>query len=185
MTVCGLRALRGAMEGIAASLLCTCGAEGQPNVSMIGQVHRVDDEHVALSWQVFNKTRANLMATGRACVELFDPLTHARHRLHPDHVETRTEGPLHEMMKARLAGIASPRGLEGVFRLLGADLFRVTGIGQLPPPRRRCANARGRRFCPRCGPAPTSWRAVATSTSWTMPCSSGWCGTLRSRMRSC
>jgi hypothetical protein len=134
MTVCGLRALRGAMEGIAASLLCTCGAEGQPNVSMIGQVNRVDDAHVALSWQVFNETRANLMATGRACVELFDPLTHARHRLHPDHVETRTEGPLHEMMKARLAGIASPRGLEGVFRLLGADLFRVTGIGQLPPP---------------------------------------------------
>lgn len=35
MSVCGLRALRGAMEGIAASLLCTCDADGQPNVSMI------------------------------------------------------------------------------------------------------------------------------------------------------
>lgn len=133
MSACGLRALRGAMEGIAASLLCTCDVDGQPNVSMISQVHWVDDEHVALSWQFFNKTRANLLATGKACVELFDPLTHARHRLHLDHVETPTEGPLYEMMKARLAGIASHHGLEGVFRLLGADIFRVTGIEQLTP----------------------------------------------------
>jgi len=29
MSVAGLRALRGAMEGIAASLLCTCDGEGQ------------------------------------------------------------------------------------------------------------------------------------------------------------
>jgi GNAT superfamily N-acetyltransferase len=122
------------MEGIAASILCTCDAEGQPNVSMISQVHWVDDDHVALSWQFFNKTRANLLATGMACVEIFDPGTGARHRLHLDHVETRTEGPLYEMMKARLAGIASHHGLEGVFRLLGADIFRVTGIEQLTAP---------------------------------------------------
>jgi hypothetical protein len=122
------------MEGIAASLLCTCDTDGQPNVSMISQVHWVDDDHVALSWQFFNKTRANLQATGKACVELFDPSTHARHRLHLDHVETRTEGPLYEMMKARLAGIASHHGLEGVFRLLGADIFRVTAIEQLTAP---------------------------------------------------
>ena len=134
MSVCGLRALRGAMEGIAASLLCTCDADGQPNVSMISQVHWVDDDHVALSWQFFNKTRANLLATGKACVEIFDPGTHARHRLHLEHVETRTEGPLYEMMKARLAGIASHHGLEGVFRLLGADIFRVLGIEQLTAP---------------------------------------------------
>ncbi|ADZ71008.1 GAF domain-containing protein [Polymorphum gilvum] len=134
MSPCGLRALRGAMEGVAASLLCTCDAEGQPNVSMISQVYWVDDDHVALSWQFFNKTRTNLLATGKACVEIFDPLTHARHRLHLDHVETRTEGPLFEMMKSRLAGIASHHGLEGVFRLLGADVFRVAGIEQLTAP---------------------------------------------------
>ncbi|MFN6925167.1 MAG: GAF domain-containing protein [Tabrizicola sp.] len=134
MTVCGLRALRGAMEGIAASLLSTCDADGLPNVSMISQVHWVDDDHVALSWQFFNKTRANLLATGKACVEIFDPGTHARYRLHLDHVETRTEGPLYEMMKARLAGIASHHGLEGVFRLLGADIFRVVGVEQLTAP---------------------------------------------------
>jgi hypothetical protein len=134
MSACRMRTLRGAMEGIAASLLCTCDADGQPNVSMISQVHWVDDDHVALSWQFFNKTRANLLATGKACVELFDPATHARHRLHLDHVETRTEGPLYEMMKARLAGIASHHGLEGVFRLLGADIFRVTDIEQLTAP---------------------------------------------------
>jgi len=101
---------------------------------MISQVHWVDDDHVALSWQFFNKTRLNLLATGQASVELFDPVSHARHRLQLDHVETRTTGPLFEMMKARLAGIASHHGLEGVFRLLGADVFRVVSIEQLSAP---------------------------------------------------
>lgn len=129
-----LRDLRGALEGIAASILCTCDADGMPNASMISQVHWVDDTHVALSYQFFNKTRANLLATRKACVELFDPATLAKYRLHLDYVETRTSGPLFEIMKAKLAGIASHHGLEGVFRLLGADVFRVVDIEIVAPP---------------------------------------------------
>ncbi|MBF9029460.1 GAF domain-containing protein [Rhodobacterales bacterium HKCCE3408] len=129
-----LGALRGAMEGVCASNLCTCDAEGMPNASMISQVHWVDSDHVALSYQFFNKTRANLLATRQASVSMTDARTMARWRLQLDYVETRTEGPLFEVMKAKLAGIASLHGLEDVFRLLGADIFRVLSVEEVSPP---------------------------------------------------
>jgi adenylate cyclase len=134
MSAVDLRALRGSMEGFCASTLCTCDEEGLPNASMISQVHWVDEDHVALSYQFFNKTRRNLLATRQACVQLFDPSTLAIHRLDLDYLETRTSGPLFETMKAKLAGIASHHGLEKVFRLLGADVFRVVGVEQVRPP---------------------------------------------------
>lgn len=129
-----LRALRGTMHGFCASTLCTCDAEGLPNASMISQVHWVDEDHVALSYQFFNKTRRNLLATRQACVQLFDPATLAIYRLDLDYVETRNAGPLFETMKAKLAGIASHHGLEKVFRLLGADVFRVVAMEQVEAP---------------------------------------------------
>ena len=134
MSAFDLRALRSAMEGVSASTLCTCDADGLPNASMISQVHWVDEAHVALSYQFFNKTRRNLLATKQACVQIFDPTTLAQYRLDLDYVETRTSGPLFETMKAKLAGIASHHGLEKVFRLLGADVFRVVDVEQVKPP---------------------------------------------------
>jgi adenylate cyclase len=137
MNAFDLRPLRGAMEGISASTLCTCDAEGLPNASMISQVHWVDEAHVALSYQFFNKTRRNLLATKQACVQIFDPGTLAEYRLDLDYIETQTSGPLFETMKAKLAGIASHNGVEKVFRLLGADIFRVVNVKEVKPPSAR------------------------------------------------
>ena len=99
---CGfdLAALRGAMEGVSAATLCTCDADGLPNASMISQVHWVDAERVALSYQFFNKTRANILTTGRACVSVLDVRTLGKYRLNLEYEETRTEGPLFETMRA-------------------------------------------------------------------------------------
>ncbi|MFD2857239.1 GAF domain-containing protein [Seohaeicola zhoushanensis] len=134
MTALTLDGLRGSMEGVYASMLATCDAEGTPNVSMISQVHYVDPEHVALSYQFFNKTRANVMQTRMAAVQITDPATFSHHRLDLDYVETQTSGPIFETMKAKLAGIASHHGMDGVFRLLGADIFRVLRIDAVPGP---------------------------------------------------
>ena len=131
-----LEALRFSLEGVVASVLATCDREGTPNVSMISQVHYVDSEHVALSYQFFNKTRRNLMDTRVASVQILDPQTFAQHRLDLDYVETLTSGPVFESMKAKLAGIASHHGMENVFRLLGADIFRVASIEAVPGPQR-------------------------------------------------
>lgn len=132
MTTVTLDALRRSLEGVMPSVMATCGPDGTPNVSMISQVHYVDRDHVALSYQFFNKTRQNLLATRRASVTIIDPATYARHRLALDYIETRTEGPLFESMKAKLAGIASHAGMSGVFRLLGSDVFRVRTIELIP-----------------------------------------------------
>ena len=46
-------------EGIIPSAICTVAADGTPNVTYISVVHRIDDDHVALSRQFFKKTDEN------------------------------------------------------------------------------------------------------------------------------
>jgi adenylate cyclase len=132
MTGPTLDAIRTCLEGFVPSVIATCDADGVPNVSLLSQVHYVDPERVALSYQFFNKTRRNVIATRAASVAVMDPVTMAQYRLSLDYEETRTSGPLFESMKAKLAGIASHTGMEGVFRLLGSDVYRVRAIEPIP-----------------------------------------------------
>jgi hypothetical protein len=131
MTV-SLSALRACFEGAVPATIATCAADGTPNVAKLSHVHFVDDRHVALSYQFFNKTRENLLHRRRATVEVIDPLCAALYHLHLEYLRTETEGPLFEYMKARLAAIASHTGMSKVFRLLGADLFRVLRVEAMP-----------------------------------------------------
>lgn len=152
MTGLSLDLLRDALDGGTPAALATCDAGGMPNVSFISQVHYVDPDRLALSYQFFNKTRRNLLATGRAAVIVTDHVTLAQHRLDLDFEETLTSGPLFERMKAQLAGIASHAGMEGVFHLRGADLCRVRAItefrppSRMPPPRRNLMASARRTF---------------------------------------
>lgn len=132
MTALSVSDIRACLEGILPSVLATVDAEGVPNVSLISHVQYVGPEHVALSYQFFNKTRRNLLATQRASVAVADPDTNAQYRLALEYLETQTCGPLFEVMRAKLAGIASHSGMQGVFRLLGADVFCVRGIEPIP-----------------------------------------------------
>jgi adenylate cyclase len=125
-------AIRDCLEGAIPATVATCAPDGTPNVSYVSQIHYVDSEHVALTFQFFNKTRANVLAHPHAAVLVVQPLTAARYRMQLEYLRTETEGPLFESMKAKLAGIASHTGMVGVFRLRGADVYRVHGIEQLP-----------------------------------------------------
>jgi len=124
--------IRDCLEGSIPATVATCAADGTPNVSQVSQVHYVDEAHVALSFQFFNKTRENVLANPRAAVAVIDPITAVQYRLALEYLRTETEGPLFERMKAKLAGIASHSGMSGVFRLRGADVYRVLGIERLP-----------------------------------------------------
>jgi adenylate cyclase len=152
-----LDAIRACFEGVIPGTMATCSSDGVPNVSYLSHVHFVDSEHVALSYQFFNKTRQNLLANPHAELAVIDPHTAAHYRLALDFLRTETSGPLFESMKARLAGIASHVGMTGVFRLLGSDVFRVREISQvpsatLPPPATRYnLLASLRRACERMG----------------------------------
>jgi adenylate cyclase len=135
--------IRECLEGAVPSLVATCAPDGTPNVTYVSQIHYVDRQHVALTYQFFSKTRENVLANPRATAHVINPLTAAQYRLHLEYLRTETSGPLFESMKAKLAGIASHTGMSGVFRLLGSDVYRVIDIEHVPalelsppPPRR-------------------------------------------------
>jgi adenylate cyclase len=125
-------AIRDCLEGALPAMVATCAQDGTPNVSYVSQVNYVDGGHVALTFQFFNKTRENVLANPRAAVLVVNPQTAARYRLEVEYLRTETEGPLFESMKAKLAGIASHTGMTGVFRLRGADVYRVLDITPVP-----------------------------------------------------
>ena len=140
-----LDAIRNCLEGAVPAVIATVAPDGTPNAAYLSQVHYVDNDHVALSFQFFNKTRENVLANPRAVVQTIDPETGAHYRLQVEYLRTETAGPLFENMKAKLAGIASHTGMGKVFRLLGSDLYRLHGIESVPgdflprapPPRSR------------------------------------------------
>jgi adenylate cyclase len=124
--------LRNCLEGVIPAGVATCSRDLVPNVSYVSQVMYVDQDHIALSFQFFNKTRENILANPLATVLMVDPDTAARYRMKARYLRTETQGPLFERMKARLAGIASHEGLVGVFRLRGTDVYRILDIEAVP-----------------------------------------------------
>lgn len=124
--------IRSCFDGKVPGIIATCAPDGTPNVSYLSEVEYLDEQHVALSFQFFNKTRANVLANPQASLQLWCPQTAAQFILRVRYLRTETSGPLFEAMKARLAGIAALTGMAGVFRLLGADVYRVDAIERRP-----------------------------------------------------
>jgi adenylate cyclase len=124
--------IRAALEGAIPATMATCAPDGTPNVAFLSQVHYVDSEHVALSYQFFNKTRRNILANPQGQLSVVDPHTGRLYRMRLRYLRTECDGPLFERMKAHLEGIASHTGMAGVFKLLGSDVYRVEELEALP-----------------------------------------------------
>jgi GAF domain/Pyridoxamine 5'-phosphate oxidase len=112
-------------QGVIPSIIATADRNGVPNVTYISQVHYLDETHVALSRQFFNKTSRNLDENPRACVEVHDPVTLQSWRLRLRFLRSEPGGPLFDSMSARIDAIAAATGMAGVFRLIAADVFEV------------------------------------------------------------
>lgn len=134
-----LNAIRSCLEGVIPSAIATVAPDGTPNITLVSQVHFIDKQHVALSFQFFNKTRENILVNPYAMVQVIDPDTSTHYRLEIKYLRTENEGPLFENMKAKLAGIASHTGMVKVFRLLGADIYEVLSIDGAQCERLPCA----------------------------------------------
>jgi len=115
-------------QGVTPSLIATADGRGVPNITYVSQVYYVDERHVALSCQFFNKTRRNLDENPRACVEMYDPLTLQAYRVRLTFLRSETQGALFNTMSARIEAIASATGMKGIFRLIAADVFEVLSI---------------------------------------------------------
>ncbi len=147
-----LHAIRPCLEGAIPAIAATCDPDGTPNVAYISQVVYVDEAHVALSFQFFNKTRQNILRNPHAAVLVLDPVTARFYRLHLLYERTEDSGPVFESMRAQLAGIASHAGMAGVFELRGADIYAVERIEAvagdgLPPPPPRSGLLHALRIC--------------------------------------
>lgn len=152
MSLLALGSIRPCLEGAIPAIMATCAEDGTPNVAYISQVYYVDERHVALSFQFFNKTRQNILGNPYASVLVLHPVTAEFFRLHLKYLRTETQGALFEGMKAQLAGIASHTGMASVFRLLGSDVYEVQAIeavegAPLQQPPHRCGLLGAMRRC--------------------------------------
>ena len=146
-----LRGLRRMLEGVIPPAMCSTSPDGMPHVNYLSLAEYIDDEHVALSFQFFNQSRRNALATRRVCVSLDDPYSGAGVVMQLEYQRTETAGPVFERLRARLAGVAAHVGMEDVFVLRGADIYRVLelrrvpGRRELPGAQPRCDMAGGAR----------------------------------------
>ncbi len=149
ITLFGVRRM---LEGVVPPSMCTVGTDGMPHVNYLSQAEYVDAEHIALSFQFFNRSRENVLATRRAALAIDDPVSGAGVVMDVEYLRTETEGPIFERLRAKLAGIASQAGMQKVFKLRGADIYRVRslrrvpGRRELPSARMRCDLAAGTRL---------------------------------------
>jgi len=120
------------MQGALQSILATCNADGTPNITSVSQVWYVDERHVAVSFQFFNKTVQNLRTNPHATIRLFDPNGSDHWAIDAKFVREETSGPVFEEMEMQLEAIASMSGMEGVFKLKGAHVYEVLRIEKLP-----------------------------------------------------
>ena len=129
LTLFGVRRM---MEGVIPPTLCTASVDRMPNVSYLSLAEYIDPLHIALSYQFFNRSRENVLATKRACLTLDDPYTGAGVVLQLEYLRTETEGPVFERLRAKLMGVASHSGMDHVFHLRGADIYRVLELRLVP-----------------------------------------------------
>jgi predicted pyridoxine 5'-phosphate oxidase superfamily flavin-nucleotide-binding protein len=116
------------LQGVIPAVIATSSANGSPNVTYISQVFYVDERHVALSQQFFNKTIRNIRENPVACVVVTCPITFKGHKLLLKFKESRTDGEVFDSMQMQLEAIAGAQGMVGTFQLKAADIYEVLSI---------------------------------------------------------
>jgi hypothetical protein len=114
------------------ALMVTCSADGTPNATVISQVYYVDETHVALSFQFFNKTIRNVRENPRAWAGVTDYISQTDWALNLAFERSETKGPIFDAMDMQIEAIASATGMSGIFKLRAADIYRVISVERLP-----------------------------------------------------
>jgi hypothetical protein len=124
--------IRTVLDNGVPALMATCSADGTPNVTVISQVYYVDDSHVALSFQFFNKTIKNVRENPRAWTGLTDFFGQVDWTLELEFERSETAGPIFDAMDMKIEAIASATGMSGIFKLRAADIYRVLSVEKRP-----------------------------------------------------
>lgn len=124
--------LAACFEGAIPAVIATVSADGTPNVTYLSKVRMVDDERVALSNQFFSKTARNLVENPEADVLIIDPRGYDQYRLHLRYERTDRRGPVFDRLRIDVDVAAALEGMQDVYKLRAADVYRVTDIQAVP-----------------------------------------------------
>ena len=117
-----------ALQGVFPSTIVTCSLKGIPNTTDISQVWNVDKDHVALSHQFFNKTHRNIRENPFITAVVRDSATFDEWILDLQYEHSEKEGELFDEMDMKLEAVASMTGMSGIFKLRGADVYKVLSV---------------------------------------------------------
>jgi len=120
-----------AFQGVIPPTLATSSADGMPNVTYISHVHYIDEEHLAISRQFFNKSWKNIIENPVFTVAVTCPESFCLWKINLKFVEERTDGQVFDEMDMVIQAIASMQGLEGIFKLQSAVICKVESIQTL------------------------------------------------------
>ena len=115
-------------EGAIPAVVATAAADGTPNITYLSRVRMVDRERVALSNQFFSKTARNLAENPRGSILVIDPTNYDQFRLSVVYERTERRGPVFDRLREDVDALAALQGMQDVFRLRAADIYRVNHI---------------------------------------------------------
>ena len=114
--------IRAVMDNGIPAVVVTCSSDGIPNATIISHVHYMDESHVALSFQFFNKTIRNVRENPHACVSLNDLKTSSQWILDVRYDHSGPKAP--SLTRWTCASKPSPRRQEWrVFSNCGPRMF--------------------------------------------------------------
>lgn len=149
--------LRSCFQGAIPVVIATASADGVPNVTYLSKASVVGPDRIALSNQFLSKSARNLAENPQASLLLIEPATHDEYRLTIAYERTERRGRIFDDLRADVDAIAAMTGMQSVFRLRAADIYRVTRLEQVPPKQRADGSAGGPDVdapAPRPAPAP-------------------------------
>ena len=128
-----LENIQSAFEGIIPSPICTVAEDGTPNITFLSVVHRVDENHVALSRQFFNKTDENTIANPYAQITVLEPTTGRIFALDLVYASEPTATARCSIACALTwTRLRQSEGMANIFKLKGTDICRVERCWMLP-----------------------------------------------------
>ena len=117
-----------ALQGVIPTIVATSSLDHTPNVTYISQVYYVDESHVALSYQFFNKTIKNVRENPVLVAIVTCPVHYDIYKLVLKYQESQTSGEIFDNMSMQLDALAIVQKKEAIFKLKAADIYEVISI---------------------------------------------------------
>jgi hypothetical protein len=126
-----LESIMSALDGVIPTVVATASLDHIPNSTYISQVYYVDECHVALSYQFFNKTIKNVRENPVLVCIVTCPVHYILYKLTLHYKESQTVGEIFENMEMQLEALAHVKRNQGIFKLRAADIYQVISIEEL------------------------------------------------------